>query len=377
MDESIRHKKLWKVLNAVICPVFSHMMRFSGKKYRLPSPTLVIANHVTNFDPFLVAASFPKDQIYFVASEHLFRKGFLSKMIHYLVGPIARRKGSTGGDAAMAMLRKLRAGHSVCIFGEGETSWNGENHPFFPGTGDIARIAGATLVTYRLEGGYLTAPRWGKGIRKGKMQGSIVNTYPPDVLKNMTSQEIAAVIDRDLHENAWERQKAHPQLFRGKNRAQFIETALFLCPKCHRYSTIRGEKNQVKCSCGLSTTYTEYGLFDPPVPFENMLQWDEWQHAELEKEPSPPPFRDEKVTLLQLMPDHTQVKLTEGILSMYGDSLRIHGHCFLMQHITHMALVKTNILMFTCQGIYYEVHARDRRCFRKYLAVWHNLTKKE
>lgn len=372
MDESIRHKKLWKVLNAVICPVFSHMMHFTGKKYRLPTPTLVIANHVTNFDPFLVAASFPKDQIYFVASEHLFRKGFLSKIIHYLVGPIARRKGSTGGDAAMAMLRKLRAGHSVCIFGEGETSWNGVNHPFFPGTGDIARLSKASLITYRLEGGYLTAPRWGKGIRRGKMQGGIVRTYSPEELQNMSSQEIDEAIKRDLTENAWQRQKENHFRYKGRNRAQYIETALFLCPKCHQWSTIKGQGNQVQCRCGFETTYSEYGTFDPPVPFENLLEWDEWQQEQLKNTEELPAFRDEDVTLMQLQPDHTETILTKGTLSLFDHSLRIHSHCFPLKSISNMALVKTNILMFTCLGIYYEVHAKRPLCLRKYLAVWKN-----
>lgn len=377
MDESIRHKKLWNKLNAVICPFFKHRMAFHCETYTLPGPSLVIANHVTNYDPFLVAASFPRDQMYFVASEHLFRKGIFSKIINYALAPIARRKGSTGGDAAMAMLRKLRAGHSVCIFGEGETSWNGVNHPFFPGTGDIARLSRASLITYRLEGGYLTAPRWGKGIRRGRMKGSIIRTYTPDELQQMTTEEIARVIERDLHENAWERQKAHPRPFKGKNRARHIETALFLCPKCHRYGTLQGKGNNVSCDCGFSAAYTEYGTFSPDQPFENILQWDLWQHEELAKEKALPPFRDNHVTLIQLLPDHTEICLTEGNLSIYGDSMRIHGHCFPFRHITHMALVKNNILVFTCQGIYYEVRAHEPRCFRKYLAVWQNINRKE
>ena len=370
MDESIRHKKLWKVLNAVICPVFSHMMRFTGKKYRLPTPTLVIANHVTNFDPFLVAASFPKDQIYFVASEHLFRKGFLSKIIHYLVGPIARRKGSTGGDAAMAMLRKLRAGHSVCIFGEGETTWNGITQSVFPGTGDIAKIAKAHLVTYRIEGGYFTAPRWGRGVRRGKMKGAIVNIYTPEQLQQMSSQEIASAIEKDLYENAWDRQKKLSVRYQGKNRARYMETALFLCPKCYQYGTLKGEGDQLHCTCGLKMTYTEQGTFDPPAPFENILLWDEWQHKCLAEEETLPAFRDKNITLYQLQQDHTQKYLVEGTLKQLDDMLSIHGHCFLLKDISHMALVQKHIMVFTCQGQYYELHAKEPLCLRKYLAVW-------
>lgn len=372
MDKGKRHKKLWPILHCLICPVIKKKMHYSCKKVTLPGPSLVVSNHVTNMDPFLVAAAFPKDQMYFVASEHLFRKGFLTKIIQYLVGPIARRKGSSGGDAAMAMMRALKKDHSVCVFAEGETSWNGINHPLFPGTGDIAKLSNVSLVTFRLQGGYLTAPRWGKGVRKGKMQGGIVHIYSPEQLQNMSSADIAKVLEQDLYENAWERQKEEHIPYKGKNRAKYIETALFLCPKCHQWNTLEGKGNQVTCACGLNLTYTEYGYFEPKEPFETLLEWDQWQHEELKKAETLPSFRDEDVSLVQLMNDHTEKKITEGALSLFTDSLRIHSHCFPLTAITQMALVKKTILVFSCYGNYYEVRGSKPLCLRKYLAVWNN-----
>lgn len=376
MSKSKWHRFVWRLINRPITGFFRLLLNFKTAVHTLPGPSLVIANHTTNYDPLLVAASFPRHQMYFVASEHLFRKGFVSKIIHFLVAPIARRKGSSGGDTAMAMLRTLKKGNSVCIFGEGETTWNGVTQPVFPGTGDIARIAGASLVTYRIEGGYFTAPRWGKGIRRGKMQGGIVNVYSPQQLQQMTSQEIAAIIEKDLAHNAWETQKKNPIAYPGKNRAAFMETALFLCPKCYQYGTVKGEGNQVVCSCGLKTTYSETGMFDPPVPFDNLLAWDEWQHECLAAEEAPPPFRDKHITLYQLQPDHSQKRVVEGTLKLMDDMLSIHGNCFLLKDISHMALVQKHILMFTCQGQYYEMHAPQPVCFRKYLAAWQFQNKK-
>lgn len=370
MNKNTWHRFIWRLINRPVTGYFRHWLHFETKKYTLPGPSLVISNHTTNYDPLLVAGSFPRHQMYFVASEHLFRKGIVSRAIHFLVAPIARRKGSSGGDTAMTMLRTLKKGHSVCIFGEGETTWNGVTQPIFPGTGDIARIAGAHLVTYRIEGGYFACPRWSKGVRKGKMRGSIVNIYPPEKLKDMSSEEIARVIREDLYENAWERQKASPVPFRGKDRARYMETALFLCPKCFQYGTLHGEGDQLKCTCGLTLTYTENGTFAPPAPFENILLWDEWQHECLAAEDTPPPFRDKELTLYQLQPDHSQKRIVEGTLKLVEDMLSIHGHCFLMKDISNMALVQKHIMVFTCQGQYYELHAKGPLCLRKYLAVW-------
>ena len=94
---------LWHLLRKP----FEWIFAFKHDYDREPVPTLIISNHVTNFDPILVALSFPGRRFHFVASEHLFRMGFVSKLLTYLFDPIPRRKGVSGGDTAMAILRAV------------------------------------------------------------------------------------------------------------------------------------------------------------------------------------------------------------------------------------------------------------------------------
>ena len=369
MNERKRLRLVWFVLCALIAPVLRWLFAFRYKVNHPGQPVLVISNHVTNFDPLLLAITFPRHQMYFVASEHLFRKGWMSKAIRYLAAPIARRKGTTGMDTAMACMRKLRAGESVCIFGEGETTWNGLTSPIFPATGNLARISGAALITYRLEGGFLTAPRWGKGIRRGRMVGRIVNTYQPEELKKLTAQQINDIINRDIYEDTWASQKQEPIRYRGRNRAVQIETSLFMCPKCRKIGTLHGEGSHVRCSCGLDVEYTEYGLFNPPVPFENMAQWDQWQH-EMLRGMEWPSFSDEDVSLFKLHNDHTTESLGSGVLKLEG-SVLYHGEdAFPLGDITDLGLVQRRILVFTYEGEYYELRTAKPACLRKYYAVW-------
>ena len=229
MGEKQFHEKVWRALYALLHRGFEWAFRFEHENYTLERPALIISNHVTNYDPILLALSFPKDQMYFVASEHLFRRGLTTKLIRWLFAPIARRKGSNGMDTAMATMRKLRDGSSVCIFGEGETTWNGISQSIVPSTGNLAKLCRADLITYRLEGGYLTAPRWGQTIRRGRMRGHIVNRYTPEQLKTMKPDEVTAMINRDLYEDAWARQKEETVRYKGKKLAEKIEIALFMC----------------------------------------------------------------------------------------------------------------------------------------------------
>lgn len=374
-ESNARYQRVWKVLCKCAHRVLEHMFHFEHGNYAPEGPCLIVSNHVTNWDPLLLAICFPKRNIHFVASEHIFRMGWKSKAISYLVAPIPRRKGANGAATAMDCLRKMRAGSTVCIFAEGETTWNGKSNKVFPATGTLARASGATLVTFRFEGGYLTAPRWGDSLRRGRMRGHIVNTYSPEQLKAMKPQEIEDLMNADIFEDAWARQKAEPVKYKGKQRAKHIETALFMCPKCHRIDTITGAGNELSCSCGMKTAVTEYGTFDPPVPFENMAQWDEWQHEMLDKdsfEHGEVLFEDGDMALAVFSAEGEEKPVLTGTLSVTEDALTVGSRSFPLKEISDMAAIQRRKLAFMFGGEYYELSAPKPICLRKYLPVWKN-----
>ena len=234
MEEYERHQRVWSLLYAGLSGWICHKFNLSHDDLKLEGPCLLISNHVSAWDPLLVSMSLREKQVYFVASEHLFRLGLVTKLLGYLVAPIPRRKAASGSDTAKACLRHLRAGHSICLFAEGEQSWDGKTGPIFPATGKLAKASGASLVTFRLEGGYLSLPRWAKGVRRGKVHGGPVHIYSPGELKTMTPAQINAAIARDIAEDAWARQREAPVAYRGRDLAEGLERALFLCPGCGR-----------------------------------------------------------------------------------------------------------------------------------------------
>ena len=216
MDTWQRHQHIFRLINRTISHPICQKFNMTHEDLHVDGPILLVPNHASAWDPLLVAASLRDKQVYYVASEHLFRLGLVSHVIDYLVAPIPRRKASTGMDTVKACLRHLKAGHSVCLFAEGEQCWAGQNNPIFPATGKLAKSSGATLVTYRLEGAYLSLPRWGRGIRRGRVHGHPVGIYPPEALRDMSAEEVNDLITRDIREDAWERQRQEPVPYRGK-----------------------------------------------------------------------------------------------------------------------------------------------------------------
>ncbi len=339
---------------------------------------MVFSNHNADLDAVLVNLAF-KEQMYFVASEHIFRKGFLSKLLVRYFDPISRLKGGTEASAAMEMLRRLRRGYNICVFAEGDRSFNGLTCPIPPATGKLAKAAGVTVITYKLEGGYLTTPRWGKKMRHGEMLGYTVNVYSKEQIKQMSADEVNAVLASDLYEDAYARQAEHPVRYMGKDRAEWLETALYICPSCGRIGTLKSRKNEFHCDCGLNLEYTEYGYLEGKTPYKTVTEWDKWQTerlSEIAKESGDGPlFTDENVRLMRVMPDHKEETIAQGTLTMNREYIECGGTKLSISDISAMALYGHANVTFTHKDGHYELLSVPPFCGRKYFQLFELLKK--
>ena len=377
MDPYRRHVLIYRFLAILVRPVLRAKFNLSGEKLQADGPFLLVSNHVTGWDPLLVGVCLGGRQAYFVASEHLFRLGLLTKVLHWLLAPIPRRKASTGMDTVKACLRHLHAGHSVCLFAEGEQCWDGRTGPIFPATGKLAKSSGAALVTFRLEGGYLSLPRWGKHICRGAVHGHPVGVYSPEELKKLSPQEINALIERDIAEDAWARQRQRPVRYRGKRRAEGMERALYACPGCRRIGTLRTDRDRVFCPCGFERRYTEYGFFEPREPFETLADWDLWQRELLRARDFAHEgdllFQDEGLELKRVQSDHREELLALGTLRQFEGRIECADWRFPLPEIRSMAMVQAHLLLFSSGGNYYQLRSSTGVNLRKYLEIWKEL----
>lgn len=376
MATNKRDARIYLALRALIRKPFAFILNFHSSQYDLPEgPHLVVSNHNTDVDPILIATAF-RQHMYFVASEHIFRWGWISKLIVWLVQPIARVKGSTDATSALAIMRRLRSGANVCLFAEGNRSYNGVTGYIFPATGKLVKSARASLVTYRLSGAYFATPRWGRGLRRGPIKGEMVRIYSQEELKQMTADEINACIRRDLYEDAFERQLEQPHQYRGKHLAEHLEYALYLCPKCGRVGTLQSKKDRFYCDCGLSVRYNSYGFFesdaDAEPTFATVRDWDRWQEEQMysivANAGDAAVFTDENARLISVDDGHKMQTIAEGSMSISKTHFTCADRCFALDSITDMAMCgATHITFSTSDGGYYEIRTNPPKCGRKYL----------
>ena len=110
-----RHRRYWHILWPTVVKLIWRKFRFSAEPIPCEGAYLLITNHVTSYDPILLGRSSRKQQIYYVSSEHLFRLGWISKVISHIVDPIPRMKAASGADSVRMMLKRLKDGQAICL----------------------------------------------------------------------------------------------------------------------------------------------------------------------------------------------------------------------------------------------------------------------
>ena len=331
----------------------------------LPETFLLVSNHVTNVDPFLIVSTLRR-HVYFVATEHIFRLGFISKVIRFLQDPIPLAKGGSTSGAVLEILRRLKAGRSVALFAEGNCSWDGRAISIPTATGKVVKKSKTALVTVRIIGGYFAHPRWSYSNRRGPVRVEVMRIYQPEELAAMKPDEINRHIEEDIGEDAYERQLKDPQRYPGKDLAKGLGHALLACPKCRRIRTITGAGSRFSCDCGLNGSYDEYGMISGDgFDFKTVRDWEDWQRKYFAALPAPGEeetvYASDDGMILYEITGHQAQKTAEGTLSGSDRGLRFGDKFFSFADMADLAIRLHGTTTFSMKdGSYFELKKADK-----------------
>lgn len=250
------------------------------KRYKPKHDTFIlIANHSDALDPVYMLYAVKK-YMRFVISDHLVNKPILNLILRKISGFIVREREKPSSAMVDAIHKSIKEGVSVAICVEGTITPNGETGFFSPRTGQLIKDAGVALITFRVNGGYFHTPKWGTGLRKGPVRGSVVREYSPEELKEMTVEEINEAIRNDIYVNVFDDLKKNKNEYKGKNLAEHVERVLFMCPHCFEVGKLHSKGDYLTCDCGYKVELRADGFFyqiQKPLVFDNILDWDKWQ----------------------------------------------------------------------------------------------------
>ncbi|TFH05983.1 MAG: hypothetical protein E4H09_01105 [Spirochaetales bacterium] len=245
----------------------------------LKRPFLVLGNHISVWDPFVVNILIP-EAIHYVVSDANFRSKFMEFGLG-LVGSIPKTKAMSDLQTVKNIMKVRMADEVIGIFPEGQSSWDGHSLPLYYSTAKLAKLLKIPVVTANISGSYLAQARWARKRRKGPIRVRFDIAFTPEELREKTAEEIDAGIVSMLHHNEFEFNRKARFRYPGKALAEYAEIVLFTCPQCEAMSTMRSHDDRLSCSsCGYEVRYDEYGFFQPvtgDLKFDNIHDWHKWQ----------------------------------------------------------------------------------------------------
>lgn len=281
-------------------------------------PVIVIANHQSYLDPMVISKLTRGRPGNFVTGEFVFRK---QPWAHWfkLGGAIPKKQFVVDTVSVKAMMKVMKRKGVLFIFPEATRSVDGSSITFDDGVAKMAKKNKAAIYIAHIHGAYLTMPRWGKGIRRGKITAEFVRKLPASETAKKTVEELQEYILDGIKYNENDYAREHAPEHRSRKLACGLQNIAYICPKCKKEFTMRwGGKQKgdiIECEdCGNQVRYLPSGLLEPARPedesFPDLSQWTTWEREQVAKEIASGDFKMELDAKLHKVYDPLTFALT-------------------------------------------------------------------
>jgi 1-acyl-sn-glycerol-3-phosphate acyltransferase len=247
--------------------------------HSLKPPFLVLPNHQGFWDPFM-AGIYLKQQIFYIASDAIFRSPFFG-LLMTLLGVIPKTKAQSDIDALKNIIAIKDRGDVIGIFPEGRRTWDGVTLPLVYSTSKLVRMLKVPVISVVFKGGYFSQPRWGVHVQKGRILMEYKILFSGAEIKTLKVSEIHKRLVDALDFDEFKYQKEVSVEYKGKKSAEYLEQVLFFCPSCKGISTMFSKGNNFCCTdCNYDVVYNSFCNFESSknnVIFDNIRDWNRWQ----------------------------------------------------------------------------------------------------
>ncbi len=309
-------------------PTYNFSKTRQSDKFPSP-PFIVVSNHGTFFDPWMIG-KFSHTPFAFMTNDDGFRGKGISQWYLKSIGAFPKKKGASDYKAMKTTIELLKGKYPVCIFPEGQTTWDGETQLIYRGIEKIIKKFNVPLVTVRFQGNFLTKPWWADFKRHGKILVNIT-TIGSEEISTLSSDQIFDKIKSSIYQNDIKDPVNLSYPFRGTQLAQGLERFVWICMHCGKEDALITEGNDIICSSCKSAWHIDahcrLSTDNPQITTLNDLKdWSDYHKEKvLEKVISSDSFSTETPAMALLCEnDSSQFikKFNEGILQLTKDELR-------------------------------------------------------
>lgn len=278
----LRHQVIMRILKIIMKPAMRIKCGFRYEKITgIKGPYLVLYNHTTEEDQFLVGLM-TNTKSYFVMSDDLVINKGTYGIMKFLVNPIPYKKASIDFSILKICKKVVNEGGSICIAPEGNRTYSGKTCYINPTITKMIHFLKVPVVFVHIEGGFGVHPRFSNHTRKGKSFGKVQKVITYDEYKDLSNEELYEKIKENIYTD--ETKPTGP--FKARKKAEYLERVIYHCPKCG-ITKFESHKNRLICTtCQSEHIYTEYKEFvgaNREAFFKNVYLWYQYQRDELNK----------------------------------------------------------------------------------------------
>ncbi|MGH0052068.1 MAG: lysophospholipid acyltransferase family protein [Sphaerochaetaceae bacterium] len=346
----------------------------------LKPPFVVMANHAHTYDPFFISSASPI-HIRWVAGAYLFKMRGLRTLMEQWIGAIAKQQGRSDLFTIRAISESLKQGDVVGVFPEGTRTWDGEPAGFDEAIAKLVKIFKVPIVLINLEGVYGLKPRRARKRRKGSAILKVLPPLFPDVVEQLSVQELYALLQQKLYFSYRSWQKETHFSYVSKYAAEGAEQVLYLCPDCHAVSTITTKGKRIQCKhCSLTMeldTHDRLSTVSGKTSFEDIAAWHTWQRKySISDEGKQLVYPPDKGVLFQTADQRHLIRITKDFtLSLEQEGMRLRQangkeHFMAFSDIQSMIINAKNTVELYHHHTLYRIRILERGCILKYVEAY-------
>lgn len=224
-------------------------------------PFIIMANHTSFFDGFMVACGIPYP-VHFLVTDSV-----LQGMLGFLIrntGAIPITKNLIDISAIRKMYHLKQQNKVTAIFPEAQTTWHGNSGKIYPAMAKLVKILKIPVIGVKVKGAYHLEPKWSKSKRKGKMVVEYKKLLMPDEINSLDRDQIKSILAQGIEHNDLEFITSQKLTYPSKCGAEYLERALSWCPNCGSLGKLSSKENRLSCSdCKASWNWIGDGYIRP------------------------------------------------------------------------------------------------------------------
>lgn len=244
---------------------------------------VIIANHESIIDVLPAYAVVPP-KTHFVVSKAMMQSLPIAPLME-MCGAIDKNQFQTSALDMRRMRAVLDHDEPLMIYPAGLMTESGTSTPIPLATAKVLKWFKADVYVARVNGTYLTNPKWARVKRKGQISMELYKLASEEEFAALSDEEAAALVIDHLSFDAYRHNEQKKIYYKNGDNVEGLEHVLYKCPKCGGEFTIwvRGRTKLCCEACGYIVKSDNYGILSPVGSTELVYKYPSDWHAYIEE----------------------------------------------------------------------------------------------